>query len=118
MDRDKLKESLTEVLTHYPAMTGRLYRDEEGKWGVKCNDAGVRLLDARVKGVTLDEWLETATAEEEMELAYWEEMNPEVFLWSPFYIQVPGSNFHSFILFFFLFFSRLRSLVFYSVIHR
>lgn len=92
VDREAIKESLTEVLTHYPAMMGRLYREKEGeregRWVVKCNDAGVRLLDARVKGVTLEEWTETATAADEMELAYWEDMNEEVFLWSPFYIQV------------------------------
>lgn len=103
MDREKLKDSLSEVLSLYPAMTGRLTRGGEGEgrpaaaeaetaarrgWVVKCNDAGVRMVDARA-GITLDEWLATATGDEEMDLLYYEPMGPETYIWSPFYIQVP-----------------------------
>lgn len=92
MDKFKLKESLSEVLSQYPAVTGRLAREEEegggrGGWVVKCNDAGVRLAEARAR-VTLDEWLRSADDEEEMELAYWEPMDADPFIWSPFYVQV------------------------------
>ncbi|EHA8590810.1 protein ECERIFERUM 26-like [Cocos nucifera] len=87
LDRDGLKESLSEVLSHYPAVTGRLNRGEDGGWIVKCNDAGVRLLDARAS-VTLEEWLGSASAEEEMELAYWEPMGDDPSIWSPYYIQI------------------------------
>lgn len=88
MEEDKLKESLSDVLSHYPAMAGRLVRGEkDGNWVVKCNDAGVRVVDAKA-GVTLERWLETATAEEEMDLAHWEPMVENTSIWSPFYIQV------------------------------
>ena len=56
--------------------------------GVKCNDVGVRTVDARAS-VTLDEWLATATADDEMDLAYFEPMGSEAYIWSPFYVQVP-----------------------------
>nr|QSQ68615.1 hypothetical protein PY_026914 [Puya raimondii] len=98
LDRERLKDSLSEVLSYYPAMTGRLTwqhqdpQDEDagagaGGWVVKCNDAGVRTVDARADA-TLEEWLRTASDEEEMELAYWEPMGPEPYLWSPYYIQI------------------------------
>jgi heat shock transcription factor len=106
LDREQLKESLSEVLSLYPAMTGRLTRGGEGGevagsaaqsdparrgWVVKCNDAGVRMVDARA-AATLDEWLATATGDEEMDLLYYEPMGAESFIWSPFYIQVPSTT--------------------------
>lgn len=107
LDREQLKESLSEVLSLYPAMTGRLTRGEgsEGAggpgagaaaaeaepgrrgWVVKCNDAGVRMVDARA-AATLDEWLATATGDEEMDLLYYEPMGAETYIWSPFYVQL------------------------------
>jgi hypothetical protein len=38
---------------------------------VKCNDVGVRTIDARADA-TLDEFLASATDEEERRLAYWD----------------------------------------------
>ncbi|KAJ1293637.1 hypothetical protein BS78_01G084000 [Paspalum vaginatum] len=104
LDREQLKESLSEVLSLYPAMTGRLTRGEGGEgaggaaasaeaeparrgWVVKCNDAGVRMVDARA-AATLDEWLATATGDEEMDLLYYEPMGAESYIWSPFYVQL------------------------------
>ncbi|XP_040378125.1 protein ECERIFERUM 26-like [Oryza brachyantha] len=105
IERDLLKESLSEVLSQYPAMTGRLTRAGDGAgaaecgegsggaataqhgWVVKCNDAGVRTVDARA-AATLDEWLATASGEEEMDLAYFEPMGPDPYIWSPFYVQL------------------------------
>ncbi|CAN6322635.1 unnamed protein product [Urochloa humidicola] len=106
VDRDQLKESLSEVLSLYPAMTGRLTRGGGGEagegacgaaagsgeparrgWVVKCNDAGVRMVDARA-AATLDEWLATATGDEEMDLLHYEPMGPEPYIWSPFYVQL------------------------------
>uniref|UniRef100_A0A0D3FNZ3 Uncharacterized protein n=1 Tax=Oryza barthii TaxID=65489 RepID=A0A0D3FNZ3_9ORYZ len=107
LDREPLKESLSDVLSQYPAMTGRLTRPaaaaaggggEGGEgggataavhhgWIVKCNDAGVRTVDATA-AATLDEWLATASGEEEMDLAYFEPMGPDPYIWSPFYVQL------------------------------
>lgn len=86
----KLKESLSDVLSYYPAMTGRLVKNEGdgcGEWIVKCNDAGVRMVDARVD-VTLDEFLASASDDEEKQLAYLEDVESDPYLWSPFCIQV------------------------------
>ncbi|EEE59916.1 hypothetical protein OsJ_12543 [Oryza sativa Japonica Group] len=105
--REPLKESLSDVLSQYPAMTGRLKGPaaaaaggggEGGEgggataavhhgWIVKCNDAGVRTVDATA-AATLDEWLATASGEEEMDLAYFEPMGPDPYIWSPFYVQL------------------------------
>ncbi|KAJ6806714.1 transferase [Iris pallida] len=87
LTREKLYESLSDVLSHYPAVTGRLVRDGADKWAVKCNDAGVRMHDAKV-ALTLDEWFKSATAEDERDLTYWEPMVEDPSIWSPFYIQI------------------------------
>ncbi|KAK1288479.1 hypothetical protein QJS10_CPB19g00882 [Acorus calamus] len=92
IDRERLKESLSDCLSHYPAVTGRLFRSEEGNWIVKCNDAGVRLMDATVDA-TVDEWLETVGGDEEVErMTYWEDPLEDVSVWSPFYIQFNKFN--------------------------
>ncbi|CAA6653714.1 unnamed protein product [Spirodela intermedia] len=56
-----------------PGGGGRLTRPAEagGNWVVRCNDAGMRVLDAQVRG-TMEDWWRTATPEEEKELAQWE----------------------------------------------
>ncbi|PKA49377.1 Shikimate O-hydroxycinnamoyltransferase [Apostasia shenzhenica] len=87
LDRARLKESLSDMLWHFPAATGRLCLDEGKKWLVKCNDAGVRVVDARA-AATLEEWIATATAAEERELAYWEPMGDDPSIWSCFYVQI------------------------------
>lgn len=86
-DMDPIRVSLSEVLSLYPAATGRLVRGEAGNWEVKCNDAGVRVLRATV-GVTLDEWLRSADGNEERDLTAWEDMPEFPNTWSPFRVQV------------------------------
>lgn len=86
-DMDPIRVSLSEVLTSYPPVTGRLTRDDAGNWAVKCNDAGVRVLRARV-GITLDEWLRSADGNEERDLSVWEDMPEVPNNWSPYRIQV------------------------------
>ncbi|XP_020590847.1 protein ECERIFERUM 26-like [Phalaenopsis equestris] len=88
LDRAMLKESMSELLWYFPVTAGRMNREEGGKeWVVKCNDAGVRVVDARADA-TLDEWIATATAAEERELVHWEPMGNEPYIWSPFYVQI------------------------------
>jgi len=84
---DPLRESLSEVLTFYPVVTGRLGRGEDGEWEVKCNDAGVRTIKATVDA-TLHEWLKSASDSEEKLLASWDDMPEDPSTWSPFRIQV------------------------------
>lgn len=88
MGQAKLRESLAEVLTLYPVVTGRLRRDVAGNWEVKCSDSGARLRLAAVEGASVEEWVESATAEEEKELAHWEEVPEDPSYWSPYNVQV------------------------------
>ncbi|GMP40883.1 hypothetical protein CsSME_00011167 [Camellia sinensis var. sinensis] len=86
-DLTNLRVSLAELLCLYPRVTGRLARGKDGNWVVKCNDAGVRMLRAKVK-TTLDEWLRSADECEERDLTVWEDMPDDPSIWSPFYIQI------------------------------
>ncbi|CAK7340947.1 unnamed protein product [Dovyalis caffra] len=86
-DVDPLRVSLSEVLCLYPQITGRLTRRESGNWEVKCNDAGVRVLRAKVEA-SIDEWLRSADGSEEKDLTFWEEMPEDPSTWAPFRIQV------------------------------
>lgn len=86
-DLDPLRECLSEVLSFYHPITGRLTRGENGNWVVKCNDAGVRILRAKVS-VTVDEWLRSADGVRERDLTVWEDMPEDPSGWSPFRIQV------------------------------
>lgn len=86
-DLDRSRVSLSEVLSLYPMVTGRLTRDGDGNWQVKCNDAGVRVVKAQV-GTTLDEWLRSADGLEERDLTVWDDMPDDPTTWSPFRVQV------------------------------
>ncbi|OMO96377.1 Transferase [Corchorus olitorius] len=86
-DWDPIRVSLSETLSLYPPVTGRMTRGEAGNWEVKCNDAGVRVKRANVS-VTIDEWLRNANGIEEKDLAAWEEMPENPNTWSTFHIQV------------------------------
>ncbi|XP_065850756.1 protein ECERIFERUM 26-like [Euphorbia lathyris] len=84
----KLRISLSEMLTCFPIVTGRLVKDEKGeKWMVKCNDAGVRMVGAKLKG-SLDDWLDKVDSDKELNLIYWEDMFHKPYFWSTFYIQI------------------------------
>ncbi|KAI3847018.1 hypothetical protein MKW92_029433 [Papaver armeniacum] len=87
-DLGRLRASLSDVLSYYPPVTGRLMIDEQnGNWVVKCNDAGVRVLKAKVN-CTLDEWL-MKSGGDERDLTAWEDMpNQNPHIWSPFRIQL------------------------------
>ncbi|XP_076890835.1 protein ECERIFERUM 2-like [Bidens hawaiensis] len=88
MDLDNVRVSLSELLSKYPRMTGRLVRDESGNWEVKYNDAGIRMFKANVT-TTVDEWLRVADESDERNLTVWEDMpDGDPTSWSPFQIQV------------------------------
>lgn len=86
-DLDPSRVSLLEVLSLYSLVIGQLVRDGNGNWQVKCSDAGVRVIKARV-GTTLDEWLTFADGLEEKALAVWDDMPDDPNTWSPFRVQV------------------------------
>ena len=84
----RLKYSLAETLTFFPIMTGRLIKDDKGHWKVKCNDAGVRMVEAKAKG-SVHQWLSHVNREKELQLIHWEHMPPNrPCFWSTFYVQV------------------------------
>ncbi|KAK7320705.1 hypothetical protein VNO77_30424 [Canavalia gladiata] len=83
----KLRETFSLTLTHFPEVTGRLIRDERGHWKIKCNDAGVRMVEAKAKG-SVEEWLRCVDREKELQLVYWESMFHKPYYWSPFYVQL------------------------------
>ena len=77
------------MLSGFPMVTGRLERKEEGEecWVVKCNDAGVRMVEARGKG-SVEDWLKSVDREKELQLVHWEDMFHKFYFWSTFYVQV------------------------------
>ncbi|KAJ9183982.1 hypothetical protein P3X46_007773 [Hevea brasiliensis] len=81
----KLRESMSETLTCFPAATGRLLKDQDGHWMIKCNDAGLRMVEARAKG-SVEQWLESVDREKELKLIHWEEMFHKPYFWSTFYL--------------------------------
>ncbi|CAL1409407.1 unnamed protein product [Linum trigynum] len=83
-----LRESISETLTFFPVITGRLVKEEDGRtWMIKCNDAGVRMVEARAQG-SVDEWLSNVDREREMKLVHWEEVFHKPYFWSTFYVQL------------------------------
>jgi len=60
---------LLEMLTHFPMVGGRLTRDERGHWKIKCNDASVRVVEAKAKG-SVEEWLANVDREKEIQLVH------------------------------------------------
>ncbi|PWA50302.1 HXXXD-type acyl-transferase family protein [Artemisia annua] len=88
MDLDNVRISLSDLLSKYPRMTGRLVRDGDGNWMVKYNDAGVRMFKASVE-TSIDEWLKFANESDERNLTVWEDMPyGDPTSWSPFHIQL------------------------------
>lgn len=86
-DLGHLRQSLGDALSYYPPVTGRLQKDDCGNWQVKCNDAGVRILKAKVN-CSFDEWLSSAEGFEEKDLVVWDEMPEDAKTWSPYRIQL------------------------------
>ncbi|KAI8568959.1 hypothetical protein RHMOL_Rhmol02G0241400 [Rhododendron molle] len=83
----KLRESISEMLNGFPMVTGRLLKKDEGQWMIKCNDAGVRLVEARAKG-SVEGWLRRTDGEKELSLVHWEDMYHKPYFWSTFYVQL------------------------------
>ncbi|XP_042039937.1 protein ECERIFERUM 26-like [Salvia splendens] len=83
----RLRETISEALSAYPPVIGRLVRTPEGHWTVKCNDAGVRMVEAKVNG-TVQEWLQNVDREKELMLVHWEEIYHKPYFWSTFYVQI------------------------------
>ncbi|ERN14387.1 hypothetical protein AMTRI_Chr13g124050 [Amborella trichopoda] len=53
----KVKESMFVLLQRHVAVAGRVRKSESGRPHIKCNDSGVRILEAQCNK-TIEEWLE------------------------------------------------------------
>eukprot|EP01018_Ginkgo_biloba_P004081 Gb_27254 [translate_table: standard] len=82
----EMKQSLSGVLSSYPAVPGRLQRKCDGNWEIKCCDAGVRVLEAKIS-MTLEKWLETADRSSELKLTHWENIGSDPCISSLLYVQ-------------------------------
>lgn len=87
LDFDRVRPVLNEVLTLYPNVIGRLTKDNAGNWIIKCNDAGLRVHRAKV-GTSVDEWLRSASADDERYLTVQQDFPDDPQFWSPFRMQV------------------------------
>lgn len=83
----KLRIILSEVTSYFPATTGRLVRNEEGKWMINCNDAGVRIIEAIAKG-SVETWLQNVDVEKEKKLIHWEDWYHIPYYWATVYVMV------------------------------
>ncbi|XP_026385051.1 protein ECERIFERUM 26-like [Papaver somniferum] len=88
--KKKFGISISYTLSAFTIVVGRLIANptpSEGHWHIKCNDDGVRTIEARAN-CSLEEWLMSVTREKELELIYWDEMPNNPHLWSAFYVQL------------------------------
>ncbi|XP_012855779.1 PREDICTED: rosmarinate synthase-like [Erythranthe guttata] len=85
---DKLRESISDMLSYFPMVTGRLLRTSDGDWTVKCNDAGLRMVEAKVMKGSVEKWLRNVDRKKELKLVHWEEMFYKPYFWSTFYVQI------------------------------
>ncbi|EYU21934.1 hypothetical protein MIMGU_mgv1a008485mg [Erythranthe guttata] len=76
------------MLSYFPMVTGRLLRTSDGDWTVKCNDAGLRMVEAKVMKGSVEKWLRNVDRKKELKLVHWEEMFYKPYFWSTFYVQI------------------------------
>ncbi|KAK2988991.1 hypothetical protein RJ640_013982 [Escallonia rubra] len=65
----KIKEAMFKWLNHYYVACGRFRRSESGRPFVKCNDCGVRIIEAECDR-TVEEWLEMKDLISQQKLLY------------------------------------------------
>ncbi|KAL0358513.1 UNVERIFIED_CONTAM: protein ECERIFERUM 26-like [Sesamum angustifolium] len=82
-----IKEPMFTWLNKYPEVCGRFRRTETGRAYLKCNDCGVRFVEAKCDK-TLDEWLEMKDATLEKLLVRDEVLGPELGFSPLVYIQL------------------------------
>ncbi|EEF30598.1 uncharacterized protein LOC8267950 [Ricinus communis] len=87
-----IKESLARALKEQPLLSGRLRRGEDGhgELEIVSNDSGVRLLEAKINNMSLQEFLDLKERDKaEAELVFWKDIDEQNPQFSPlFYVQV------------------------------
>lgn len=81
-----LKEPLFALLERYFPAGGRIRRSESGRPFIKCNDGGVRLVEANYDN-SMAEWLETENVDHHS-LAYDQVLGPDLGFSPLIFIQV------------------------------
>ncbi|KAL8026600.1 hypothetical protein ABFX02_14G038900 [Erythranthe guttata] len=84
-----IKEPIFVWLNRFPMTAGRFRRDESGRPYIKCNDCGVRFIEAKCR-TSLDEWFETSddSATREKFLCSNQIIGPELSFSPLIYIQL------------------------------
>ncbi|CAH9142217.1 unnamed protein product [Cuscuta epithymum] len=83
----KIKEPLFTLLNHYYVVCGRFRRTESGRPFLKCNDCGVRFIEASCDK-SLEEWIEMKDAGLERLLSPNGVIGPEIFFSPPVWLQL------------------------------
>ncbi|KAM7489106.1 hypothetical protein LguiB_026590 [Lonicera macranthoides] len=83
----KVKESMFPWLNHYYWTCGRMRRSESGRPYIKCNDCGVRFIEAQCDK-TIDEWMDMKDGLLEKKLVYNQVIGPELTFSPPVLIQL------------------------------
>lgn len=83
----QLKEPMFLMLDVFPEAAGRIRRHESGKPHIKCNDSGVRIVEAKCK-VTMDEYLKMESETDRCKnVVYDKVIGPDLFFSPLVYIQ-------------------------------
>uniref|UniRef100_A0A2P2L8K0 Uncharacterized protein MANES_03G144700 n=2 Tax=Rhizophora mucronata TaxID=61149 RepID=A0A2P2L8K0_RHIMU len=83
----RIKESMFHWLNDYYMVCGRFRRSDTGRPYIKCNDCGVRVVEAQCDK-TVDEWLELKDRSLDHLLVYHLPIGPELTLSPPLYVQI------------------------------
>ncbi|KAK2644029.1 hypothetical protein Ddye_019224 [Dipteronia dyeriana] len=82
-----IKESMFYRLNDYYVICGRFRRSDSGRPYMKCNDCGVRFIEAECEK-TVDEWLEMRDYSLNKQLVYHLPIGPEISYSPPAFLQV------------------------------
>ncbi|TXG72639.1 hypothetical protein EZV62_001218 [Acer yangbiense] len=82
-----IKESMFSWLNDYYVVSGRFRHSDSGRPYVKCNDCGVRFIEAECEK-TVDEWLEMRDYSLNKQLVYHLPIGPEISFSPPVFLQV------------------------------
>ncbi|CAO2820695.1 unnamed protein product [Amaranthus hypochondriacus] len=82
-----LRIALADVMSYFPIVAGRLKMDEDGKWMIECNDAGLRFIEAIAKG-SVHTWLHNLDHHKQMKLMHWEDWHHIPYYSPTLYIMV------------------------------
>ena len=83
----KLKEPIFAMLNFFYLVAGRIRRTESGRPFIRCNDSGVRVIEAQCDK-TIDEWLESEHSSLDGQLAADKVLGPDLPFAPLVYIQV------------------------------